>query len=67
LPPKSVPVVDIAPYHSVQFNTASTSQPKKAKMMMMWLTVNNLPFHDGMLKIQLYDLIKAHKQRHKTS
>jgi transposase len=33
--------------------------------MMEWLTVNNVPFHDGMLKIQLYHLIKAHKPLHK--
>jgi hypothetical protein len=33
--------------------------------MMEWLTVNNVPFRDGMLNIQLYGLIKAHKPRHK--
>jgi hypothetical protein len=27
--------------------------------------MNNVPFRDGMFKIQLYDLIKAHKPRHK--
>ncbi|XP_023718473.1 uncharacterized protein LOC111870421 [Cryptotermes secundus] len=64
LPPKSVLVVDNAQYHNVQFNKAPTSQTTKAKMM-EWLTVNNVPFHDGMLKIQLYDLIKAHKPLHK--
>ncbi|PNF35215.1 hypothetical protein B7P43_G06869 [Cryptotermes secundus] len=65
LPPKSA-LVDNAPYHNVQFNKAPTSQTMKAKMM-EWLTVNNLPFHDGMLKIQLYNLIKAHKPLHKIS
>jgi hypothetical protein len=42
--------------HNVQFNEAPISQTKMAKMM-EWLTVNNVPFHDGMLKIQLYDLM----------
>ncbi|XP_023720330.1 uncharacterized protein LOC111871440 [Cryptotermes secundus] len=64
LPSKSVLVVDNAPYHNVQFNKVPTSQTTKAKMM-EWLTVNNVPFHDGMLKIQLYNLIKAHKPLHK--
>jgi hypothetical protein len=32
---------------------------------MEWLTVNYVPFRHGMLKIQLYGLIKAHKLRHK--
>jgi hypothetical protein len=49
----------------VQFNKAPTSQTTKAKMM-EWLTVNNVPFHEGMLKIQLYDLVKAHKPLHKS-
>ncbi|XP_023717166.1 uncharacterized protein LOC111869699 [Cryptotermes secundus] len=64
LPPKSVLVVDNAPYHTMQFNKAPTSQTMKAKMM-EWLTVNKVPFHDRMLKIQLYDLIKTHKPLHK--
>jgi transposase len=33
--------------------------------MIKWLTVNNLPFHDGMLKTPFYDLTKANKTRHK--
>jgi hypothetical protein len=33
LPPRSVLVVDNAPYHNVQFNKATTSQTTKAKMM----------------------------------
>jgi transposase len=60
LPPKSALVVANAPYHNVQFNKAPTSQTTKE-----WLTVNNVPFRDGMLTIQLYGLIKAHKPRHK--
>jgi hypothetical protein len=47
LPPKSVLVVDNAPIHNVKFNKAPTSQTTNAKMM-EWLTVNNLPFHDGL-------------------
>jgi hypothetical protein len=27
--------------------------------------VNNVPLHEGMPKIQVYDLIKAHKPLHK--
>jgi transposase len=31
--------------------------------MMEWLIVNNVSFRDGMLKIKLYNLMKAHKPR----
>jgi hypothetical protein len=66
LPPKSVIVVDNAPYHNMQFNEAPTSQTTKAKKM-EWLTANNLPFHDGLLEIQLYGLLKAHDPATETS
>jgi hypothetical protein len=48
----------------VLFNKALTSQTTKAKMT-EWLTMDNVPFHDAMLKIQIYDLIKAHEPLHK--
>jgi hypothetical protein len=49
LPPKSVFVVDNAPYRNVQFNTVPADQTTKAKIM-EWLTVNNVPFRHRMLK-----------------
>jgi transposase len=60
LPPKSVIVVDNASYHNVQTDKTPNSNSKKEDMQ-RWLQDKNIPFSTTMLKIELYDLIKAHK------
>lgn len=65
LPEKSVLVIDNAPYHNVQLNRAPTSASRKADMI-DWLSKQNIPFSETMLKPQLYTLIQLHKPRHKT-
>jgi transposase len=34
--------------------------------MKNWLRVRNIPFRDTLLKVQLYETIKAHKPKYKT-
>lgn len=65
LPQESVVVIDNAPYHSVQLNPAPNSNTKKATMI-DWLRKKNISFHDGMLKPELYTIIKQHKDKHRT-
>lgn len=62
LPHNSVIVTDNAPYHNVLSDPAPTSNSKKADMV-QWLIRKNLPFDSGMLKPQLYDIIKRNKKR----
>jgi transposase len=62
LPPRSVLVIDNAPYHNVQLNKAPTSSSRRAEMT-DWLAVRNIPFCDSMYKPDLYTLIKLNKPR----
>lgn len=64
LPPRSVLVIDNASYHNKQLNPAPTGNSKKADMI-NWLVTHSIPFHDTMLKTELYELIKANKNPHK--
>lgn len=64
LPPRSVIIVDNAPYHNVQVNKAPTSTSKKADMQ-DWLRNHNIAYEEDMLKTQLYSLVLLHKSRFK--
>lgn len=64
LPPNSVVVIDNASYHNKQLNPAPTSSSKKSDMI-SWLQTQSIPFHDKMLKPELYQLVKLNKGRTK--
>ena len=64
LPPKSVLVIDNAPYHNKQINKAPNSN-STINAMKSWLTDKGIPFQDYMLKSDLYNLIKANKPVHR--
>jgi transposase len=61
----SLLVIDNTPYHNIQKDKASTSNSNK-ETMKNWLRVRNIPFCDTMLKVQLYEIIKAYKLKYKT-
>lgn len=65
LPPKTVLVIDNAAYHNKLINPAPTSQTRKADMI-NWLIQHNVPWHERMLKPELYELIKLNKSPNKT-
>lgn len=65
IPPNSVVVVDNAAYHNKQYDLAPTSNTRKADMQ-AWLTQKGVEYDDDMLKPQLYQLIKTHKEQFKT-
>lgn len=58
--PNSIIVMDNAPYHNVEKYKVPTSNSKKADMI-AWLNSKGIPFNRGMLKPELYKLIKIHK------
>lgn len=60
LEPRSVLVIDNAPYHNVQLDKAPTSKSRKQDMK-YWLSKNNIPFSDDMFVPELYKLITLHK------
>lgn len=62
LEPRSVIVVDNAPYHNTQADKAPTSKSRKQDMK-DWLTSKGIPFSDDMLVPELYKLVQLHKQR----
>jgi hypothetical protein len=64
LPPNSFLVLDNAWYHNIQTDKLPTSISKSDEMK-AWLLERNIPFCDGMLKAQLYDLIKLNKPKQK--
>lgn len=64
LPPKSVLVIDNAPYHNVQVNKPPNSNSTK-ETMKNWLREKNILFNDNMLKCELYNLIKLHKPKYR--
>ena len=64
MPPRLVLIIDNAPYHNGQINKPPTKNSTKAEMA-EWLTINNVPFEENMLKVQLYDLITANKSPEK--
>lgn len=64
LPPRSVMVIDNAPYHNKLEDAAPTSNSKKAEMV-AWLTAKNIPCSSDLLKPELYKLISIHKEKFK--
>lgn len=64
VPPRSVIVIDNAPYHNKQIETCPTSATIKAEMM-NWLRAKNIPFNEKSLKPELYNVIKLHKPKYK--
>ena len=64
LPPRSVVVIDNAPYHNKQKEKCPTSASTKDNMK-QWLMERNIPFSNDMLKPQLYGIIQNFKPRYK--
>lgn len=62
LPPKSVLVIDNAPYHNVLMERNITTATKKAEMQ-KWLHDHDIQFEESITKPELYDLIQQHKPR----
>lgn len=63
LPPRSVIVIDYAPYHNVQKDKAPNSNSRKNFDRLVAGT--NVHADNNMLKADLYELIKLNKPRHK--
>ncbi|XP_021204146.2 uncharacterized protein LOC114252098 [Bombyx mandarina] len=61
LPPNSLVVMDNAPYHTVQVNKAPTMSSSKVQMQ-EWITNKELSYLPTMLKAELYQIIKKHKE-----
>ncbi|XP_045445838.1 uncharacterized protein LOC123653906 [Melitaea cinxia] len=61
LPPQSIVVMDNASYHTVQLNKAPTMSSRKTEMQ-NWITSNGLSYLPSMVKAQLFQIIKEHKQ-----
>lgn len=64
VPPRSVIVIDNAPYHNKQAQKCPNSTTRKDEMK-SWLRLRNIPFPDNSLKPELYNIIKIHKPRYK--
>ncbi|XP_028036142.1 uncharacterized protein LOC114247384 [Bombyx mandarina] len=60
LPPNSLVVMDNAPYQ-IQVNKASTMSSSKLQMQ-EWITNKELSYLPTMLKAELYQIIKEHKE-----
>ncbi|XP_046960672.1 uncharacterized protein LOC124530527 [Vanessa cardui] len=61
LPPQSIVVMDNASYHTVQVNKAPTMSSTKTEMQ-NWITSNDLSYLPTMIKAQLFEIIKEHRQ-----
>lgn len=61
LPPNSLIVMDNAPYHTVKVNKAPTMSSTKTDMQ-NWITNKGLSYLPTMVKSQLYEIIKEHKE-----
>ncbi|XP_045456360.1 uncharacterized protein LOC123666209 [Melitaea cinxia] len=61
LPPQSLVVMDNAPYHSVKTNKSPTMANSKAELK-QWITSRGLAYLPNMLKVELYEIIKEHKE-----
>ena len=60
LPPKSVLIIDNAPYHNLQVNKCPTQASRKADIQ-VWLTRQKIPFGATLLKAELLQICKQHK------
>lgn len=63
LPDNAVIVLDNAPYHSRKLEKIPTSTTKKADIE-KWLSSKNISFEEGLLRIELLDIVKRHKQQY---
>ena len=61
LPPNSLIVMDNAPYHTVTVNKAPTTNSSKADMQ-NWIKSKGLSYLPTMVKAQLSEIIKDHKE-----
>lgn len=59
--PNSLIVMDNAPYHTVKLNKAPTSSSTKTEMQ-NWITNKGLSYLPSMIRAQLYEIIKEHKE-----
>ncbi|KAG8268245.1 hypothetical protein J6590_108454 [Homalodisca vitripennis] len=64
LPPRSVLIIDNASYHNVEIDKSPTSNSRKCDMQ-AWLLEKNIPYSHTMLKVELYEIIKANKPAYK--
>ena len=60
LPPKSVLIIDNAPYHNLQVLKCPTHASRKADIQ-AWLTRQQKPFGATLLKAELLQICKQHK------
>ena len=60
LPPKSVLIIDNAPYHNLQVDKCPTQASRKADIQ-AWLTRQQIPFGATLLKAELLQICKQHK------
>lgn len=60
IPHNSIIVMDNASYHTNQINKAPTSASRKQEIE-IWLTVNKITFSKESRKVELLNLVKAHK------
>ncbi|XP_045454971.1 uncharacterized protein LOC123664476 [Melitaea cinxia] len=63
LPERSVIVLDNASYHNTQAEKMPTSTTNKADMQ-QWLRDKGIAYEQSLLKLELYDIIKKHKDQH---
>ncbi|XP_050309960.1 uncharacterized protein LOC126745940 [Anthonomus grandis grandis] len=61
--PGSVIVIDNAPYHSRRVEKLSTSAWKKADII-DWIKSKDIQFDENLLKVQLLDIVRVHKDRY---
>lgn len=62
LPPRSVVVIDNAPYHNVQVEKVPNTSNRK-DVIQNWLREHNIPFEQKLLKAELLEIVKANKHR----
>lgn len=63
LEPRTVLVIDNAPYHNVQIDKAPTSKSRKQEIK-DWLSRHNIRFSDDMYVPELNKLVQLHKPRY---
>ena len=59
-PPKSVLIIDNAPYHNIQVDKCPTQASRKADIQ-AWLKRQQIPFGATLLKAELLQICKQHK------
>lgn len=62
LPPRSVVVIDNAPYHNVQVEKMPNTSDRK-DVIKEWLRKHNIHFEEKFLKAELLEIVKSNKKR----